>query len=110
MLLFTMSTIFTGTKEEVSTLNEETKTIVATFVGFHNGGLQFKSDDKLMVFFIDNTALAKSVSTKINFKDPSIKGKSYKIEYTEDNATYEQGDSYIYRSIKSIEQDFSSED
>lgn len=102
MLLFTLSTIFTGTTEE-STLNQETKTIIAEFVEAKDGGYQFKSDNKLMVFYINSRELAKTVSETINFSDSSTKGKFFKIEYTEDNAKNEQGDDYIYRAITAIE-------
>ncbi len=99
MLLFTLSTIFTGTTDKKITLNQDTKTVLASYLEAKNNDYFFETGDKKITFHkVDENA-----KKTIDFKDAKLKGEFFLIQYTEENAKNEEGDSYIYRTITSIE-------
>ena len=109
ILLFTLSTMFTGAKEEKNILEQETKTVLATFVSTKDGGmifkegLQFKVDNSLKLFYVEEPELAKTVENKFSFSNSTNKGKQFNIVYKPFVSKLESGNDIVLNIIVSIE-------
>lgn len=99
MLLFTMSTIFTGTTEEKIDIDQETKSVIATYIGNKDHYSVFETDGNKMAFH----KVSKKITKTIDFLDSKLIGKSFLIEYSEEDAKTEEGESFTFRTIISIE-------
>lgn len=93
MLLFTVSTLFTGIDQA-----QETETATATYLGTEAGVYHFQTEDEKLSFQVVDDKTAASV----NLKNPETKGKTFTITYTVQEMEDEAGDIIDLMSIISI--------
>lgn len=105
MLLFTLSTIFTGITEEKTSINQDNQTVVASYLGVQDNVFFFGTSDTKIAFHKVDESAAKTV----DFTEAKLVGQAFKIEFTEEEAQNEAGDSYTHRTILSIEPDSTEE-
>lgn len=93
MLLFTVSTIFTGINEI-----QESETVTATYMGTQDGQYYFASGDEKMAF----QAVDSKVAAVVDLSDAALKGQSFTVTYTVEESENEEGEVTEVKTITGI--------